>query len=48
MSYFDSDDSDEMLKKPKYNDNDDADEVNDDTEEEPETLSAAIALEVSS
>jgi len=45
MSYFDSD-SDEMTKRPKYN-FDDA-EVNDDTEDEPETLSAVIALEVQS
>lgn len=49
MSYFDSD-SDEATKRPKYNtdDADDADEVNDDTEDEPETLSAVIALEVQS
>lgn len=38
-SYFDSD-SDEAIRKPKRND------VDDDTEEEPETLSAIIALEV--
>lgn len=43
-SYFDSD-SDEATRKPKRN-IDDVDDVYDDTEEEPETLSAVIALEV--
>jgi len=46
-SYFDSDDSDEATRKRKRNidDVDDVDDVYDDTEEEPETLSAVIALE---
>ncbi|XP_011870491.1 PREDICTED: zinc finger CCHC-type and RNA-binding motif-containing protein 1-like [Vollenhovia emeryi] len=39
-SYFDSD-SDEAIKKPKCT----IDDVDDDTEEEPETLSAVIAFE---
>lgn len=42
MSYFDSDDSDETTKRSKYNDDD---EEENDIEDEPETLSAAIALE---
>lgn len=43
-SYFDSD-SDEGTRKLKRN-IDDVNDVDDDTEEEPETLSAVIALEV--
>lgn len=42
-SYFDSD-SDEATRRPRCNTND-VDDVDDDTEEEPETLSAVIALE---
>lgn len=42
-SYFDSD-SDEAIK-PKRN-IDDVDDIDNDTEEEPETLSAVIAFEV--
>jgi len=51
MSYFDSD-SDESTKKQKYNADEannvtDADNIESDyIEEEPETLSAVIALEV--
>jgi len=45
MSYFDSDSDDETTKRPK-NYADDADENTDDTEDEPETLNAVIALEV--
>lgn len=45
-SYFDSD-SDEATRKPKRKIND-VDNDDDDTGEEPETLSAVIALEVSS
>jgi len=46
-SYFDSDSDNEVTRKPKRNidDTDDVDDI-DDTEEEPETLSAVIALEV--
>jgi len=43
-SYFDSDSDNEVTRKPKRN-IDDVDDI-DDTEEEPETLSAVIALEV--
>lgn len=43
MSYFDSDsDIDEATKRPKCH----FDDVDDDATEEPETLSAVIALEV--
>lgn len=43
-SYFDTD-SDEEIKRPRRNTND-IDDVDDDTEEEPETLSSVIAFEV--
>ncbi|KAL6438811.1 hypothetical protein ACFW04_003713 [Cataglyphis niger] len=43
-SYLDTDDSDEATRRPKRNTYDN-DNVDDDTEEEPETLSAVIAFE---
>lgn len=43
MNYFDDDSDEASAKKPKF---DGDNSIKDDSEEEPETLSAVIALEV--